>query len=237
MLRIVGTLARKAAGLLLVLVVTAGLVSALIAFRPSSAPGLAAGGAPPAAGQDPVASLDPSASPAPTVSLSCAAGGAGLTDFITSDGPPASIANKTQASKVVVVATVGTVEPAVWNTVDGKHDPLDGSWPPGLAIYTPVTLTSPSGVLGAAPPQAMFLGGAVGCDRMVAHGRPIPATGARVAVFLAPSLTASGMASQTSMSAIAAWPVDASGNVLTPNEGSVTLVSFARSVQAVAAGG
>ncbi len=236
MLRITGTLARAAASLVLVLVVAAGLVSALITLRPSSAPGLAAGGATPA-GQDPAASLAPPASPAPTVPLACSAGGAGLTDFLTSDGPPASIANKTQASKVVVVATVGTVETAVWNTADGTHDPLAGAWPPGLAIYTPVTLTSPSAILGAAPPRAMFLGGAVGCDRMVAQGRPMPAIGARVAVFLASAVTASGTTSQTMLSAIAAWPVDATGNVLTPSEGSVPLASFTRSVEAVAAGG
>jgi len=161
--------------------------------------------------------------------------GRGLSNVVTFDRPDPTLANETRVSSAVVIATVGSIGDAVWNTPDGVHEPIGATWPLGLAIYTPVNLVSARSAFGGAPQRVLFLGGTIGCNRMTVEGSALPAEGDRVALFLAPSQDDRGVRDANQLSAFAAWPLDAAGDVETPTEGTLPLATFEASVEKIAA--
>jgi hypothetical protein len=142
-----------------------------------------------------------------------------------------------RASTAVLIATIDSFGAPIWNTAEGTHEPLTDSWPQDLLIYTPVTINAIDPALNGAPDGVLLLGGTIGCDRLMVVGSKTPASGDRVALFLAPSHNDRSASDAQHLSVIAAWPVDKDGNVLTPADGVMPIAAFKTAVQQLATTG
>jgi hypothetical protein len=214
---------------LVTLVLLSGLLGLALGRSPS--PQTAAQ---PLVGQDPpAASVVPQASVA---ALPANCDSAGLATYVTSDGPARTVSTESSAAEDVVVATVTAVQKPVWNTADGTHQPLAGTWPRGSRIYTPVTIAVGATLKGASAAALTILvpGGAIGCDSQIVEDVTAPAVGSRVAVFLVSALGADGKPDVNHLAAFQAWPVDSQGNVSTPENGKLSASSFATATRASA---
>jgi hypothetical protein len=225
------TRAARASGSLIAIVgLAAAFVVALTVGRSSAT----LTGATPPPGQDEPASSSVQDSLAPTLAASCETVGSGLTSSISFDRPDPTLATETHASSAVLIATIASFGTPTWNTADGTHEPLTDHWPRDLLIYTPVTLNAIDAALDGAPEGILFLGGTIGCDRLMVEGSEFPSVGERVALFLAPSHDDRAVSDAQHLSVIAAWPVDNAGNVLTPADGIMPIATFKTSVQKLA---
>lgn len=218
--------ARNLGALVLTFVVLAGIAGVLVVGRPTDKVAAA-----PPIGQDPPA---PSGAPVqPTASLAPNCSSTGLRSFVTFDGPARSVAIEAAAAAAVIIGTVSDVQAPVWNTIDGTHAPLKGTWPHGLRIYTPVTVAVTSTAKGAVQGSVTVLvpGGAIGCDQQLVEDTAIPDSGAGVVVFLTASMTLEGKPDNAHLAAMQAWPTNATGDVLTPVDGQLAPETFNSLVQ------
>lgn len=147
------------------------------------------------------------------------------------NAPPATVANLTQWSSIAVVAEVKSLEAGVWNTKDGKQPGQGVKGGPKFnpAIVTPVNLQVDDTWLGDAGPGALRVvnpGGKAGCSEWHVNIAPALQKGSTYVFFLQPSPDADGQRHPELPEVLRAWPVDATGQVQTPEDGSLTLVQL-----------
>jgi hypothetical protein len=171
---------------------------------------------------------DPEPSGAPAVSLAPQACSAGLQAFVALDRLEPSLESETAYADSVIVARVEAIEPGIWNTPDGSHAPLSGTWPRGLSIYTPIRLEALEIVKGTmVPTRALVLGGRVGCDEMIVDGREVPATGTEVVLFMKQLVPGASTTAVDGLGVQSVWALGSDGRLTGP-EGLVTTIEVLR---------
>jgi hypothetical protein len=174
-----------------------------------------------------------SSSPAPSDASAVAAQPS--PDCITTDvsvnAVPPTVANLMGFSKIVVVAQVKSLEAGVWNTKDGAQPGQGVKAGPRFnpAIVTPVNLQVTDTWFGDAGPGAMRVvnqGGTAGCSQWNVNIAPDLQKGGSYVFFLQPSADADGQGHPELPVVLRAWLVDATGQVETPEDGSLTIAQL-----------
>ena len=159
---------------------------------------------------------------------------------VYADRSDPTIANRSEASVLVLVASVETIEPGKWNTASGQRpaaiEEIDPDHPDTSMIYRPVTLSVQEVIRGADAGNQIsvrWVGGQAGCDfAAVESGTAIKLVpGNRYVFFLGVSVDAGGKRSPDLM-ILEAWPIAADDRVATPFEGSVPLSTLSKAVAA-----
>lgn len=144
------------------------------------------------------------------------------------DTAPLTVANLMPFSTVVVVAEVKSIEGGAWNTKDGTQ-PSQANRKSGkfnAGIVTPINLQVDDAWFGQAGPGAIRVvnpGGTSGCVEHRVSNAPVLVKGNTYVFFLQPSPDADGVRHPELPLVLAAWPVDAAGNVETAEEGSLDI--------------
>lgn len=154
-----------------------------------------------------------------------------ITTDVNVDAIPPTVANLMGFSTDVFVAQVKSIEAGVWNTKDGT--------PPGKgvkagpkfdpSIVTPVNLQVTDTWFGDAGPGAIRVvnrGGTAGCSAFNVNIAPDLQKGSTYVFFLQPSTDADGQGRPDLPVVLRAWPVDANGQVQTPEDGSLSLAQL-----------
>ena len=129
-----------------------------------------------------------------------------------------------------VVATVTSVEPAIFNTTDGAR-PMGSSGSNGK-IFTPIDVQVDrvmSGPMKAGSGQILIEGGTVGCYTTRVDMSPIVKKGGRYVFIVTDAQDPTGKSLRSLQEAKFAWPVDASGSVVTI-DGPTSVDSLAKLV-------
>lgn len=147
------------------------------------------------------------------------------------DAVPPTVANLMGFSTDVFVAQVKSIEAGVWNTKDGAQPGQGVKAGPKFnpAIVTPVNLQVTDTWVGDAGPGAIRVvnqGGTAGCSQWNVNIAPDLQKGGSYVFFLQPSTDADGQGHPELPVVLRAWPVDATGQVETPEDGSLTLVQL-----------
>lgn len=158
---------------------------------------------------------------------------------VYADRSDPTIANRSEASLLVVLGTVEGIEPGAWNTKSGERpDQLADVGPdnPDMGmIYRPVTIKTTEAIRGDAGAglTVRWLGGQAGCEfAAIESGSQVDLkVGSEYAFFLGPSVEADGTYGSDLM-ILEAWPVDDEGQISTPLEGQVDVQEFSQSVAA-----
>jgi hypothetical protein len=177
----------------------------------------------------PDASSAGSASPAAidtAVSSPSAADDCGTADLAAGTSAPYTIASLAAGGRVFVVGEVKAIEPAIFNTVDGKKPP---GWGANWKIFTPVVLQVEQVLRGETKPGAVRVlieGGAVGCYTMTVDVAPHVELQKRYVFILNETFDANGKKLPDLQVMWFAWPVNATDVVQTA-KGPMPLASLA----------
>jgi hypothetical protein len=167
------------------------------------------------------------AAPAPLDDPECY----GMTE--TADGPPRTIEFLLDYADRVVVAEVSDILPGVWNTIDGRRpnrEPGD-RFPAG--IVTPHRLTISRVLSGPADTTAITVvkeGGEADC--VVHDVYPVVRVEKqrRYVFFLQPGRDANGNRHPERPAILEAWAVNASDELMTAEDGQLTLAELAERI-------
>lgn len=209
------------------------LVALLMRSAPPISPSI--GSTPSGAPEDPRFTPIPEASTDPSTA-DCAAKSY-VVKQVYADRSDPTIANRTEASKDVVIGTA-TVGEAKWNTESGAKPATerDGTLPAGAIIYRPITISVSTSLKGDAATtiEARWLGGAVGCEiAAIDNGSDTDvAPDTTYTFFLGASLNADGKRTLEELTVLEAWPVDAQGSIKTPLEGTLDAATLNQKVEA-----
>jgi hypothetical protein len=177
-------------------------------------------------------------SPTPTIQPSAAATDGCGTSNLWVDYAPYTTSTLASYGWGFVVADVKAIEPAIFNTEDGKkprgfgakRDPSNPDF--NGKIFTPVAVQVDQVISGRAKPGAnrfLIEGGTIGCYTTTVDVSPIVEKGSRYVFVLTDAKDAKGQKLLDLQEAKFAWPVDASGVVQTP-DGPNTLDWLAQTV-------
>ncbi|HLO36737.1 MAG TPA: hypothetical protein VK194_11665 [Candidatus Deferrimicrobium sp.] len=141
------------------------------------------------------------------------------------------MANVMPFSTMVVVAEVKSIEAGVWNTTDGRQPDRGVKNGPKFnpEVETPINLQVDDPWFGDAGPGALRVvnpGGSAGCVEYHVSNAPDPQIGRTYVFFLQPSPDADGQRHPELPLVLEAWPVDDTGQVETPHDGSLSLASL-----------
>jgi hypothetical protein len=152
------------------------------------------------------------------------------------DYAPYTIASLAASGKVFVVGEVKAIEPAIFNTADGKK-PRGFFAKPGTVanaqpngkIFTPVVVLVDQVLRGETTPgvvRVLIEGGTIGCYTVRVDVAPVVERGGRYVLILEDGLDADGKKLLDLQQMMFAWPVDANDVVQTA-EGPMLLASLA----------
>lgn len=159
---------------------------------------------------------------------------------VYADRSDPTIANRSGASVLVLVASVETIEAGRWNTPSGERpaaiDDIGPDNPDTSMIYRPVSISVQEAVRGTGvdnPTSVRWVGGQSGCDfAAIDSGTRVELVpGDRYVFFLGVSVDAGGKRSPDLM-ILEAWPISADDRVATPLEGNIPLSTLSKAVAA-----
>lgn len=186
-------------------------------------------------------SSDPPAASTATTPTSGVPGTAGDCQVVSvaAELAPYTIASLAAEGKGFVVGDVKAIQPAIYNTLDGKRprnfQPQQASAAePGTMgqILTPVVLQADqilSGDAATGSLRVVVQGGTIGCDSMRVDVAPVVEVGQRYVFVLSDAFDADGLKLPNLSLVRFAWPMGADGVVATP-EGALPLANLAQTV-------